>query len=64
MNGFTVALLVLLGIAIAVGAFILAVWIFVWNINDMLANGVNFWNVFWPLLAATLLFGGSAKAAS
>ncbi len=54
----------IVGIAISVALFVFGVWIVVWNLNDMAAVGVNFWNTFWILLVGCALFGGSAKAAS
>jgi hypothetical protein len=53
-----------LALALAVGAFLLAVWVLVWNINDMIDNGVNFWNVFWSLLALAWTIGGTGRALS
>lgn len=64
MNGFLVGLLVFLGIALGVGIFVLATWVIVWNVNDIIAVGANFWNVFWILLTTSVLFGGMNKVVS
>lgn len=64
MNGFVVFLLVVLAIAVAILIFIGGTWVVVWNINDMINVGVNFWNTFWVLLVGTVFFGGAAKAGS
>lgn len=55
-----VAALAIIGLAI--GAFILSVWIIVWNTTDIAENGVSFWNVFWLLLVASTYFGSHAAA--
>lgn len=64
MHPVGIVLSFIVGIAVAVAAFVFATWIVVWNLNDMAAVGVNFWNTFWILLVGVCLFGGSAKAAS
>lgn len=64
MNIGTIILAGVVALAVAIGGFILAVWMLVWNITDMQNVGVNFWNVFWSLLALTFVLGGSAKWAS
>lgn len=55
---------ILVGLLIAAAIFIFGTWIVVWNVNDIIAHGANFWNIFWILLVGAFLFGGSAKAAS
>jgi len=46
---------------LAVGVFILSVFIVMWNVNAIITNGyADFWNIFWILLIA----GGGAKAAT
>ena len=64
MRAAGIVLLFIVGVAVSVAAFIFATWIVVWNVNDIIAVGANFWNVFWILLVGVCLFGGSAKAAS
>jgi hypothetical protein len=62
MNALGIILLILLIIAAAIAAFILGVWVVVWNVNDIAAHGANFWNIFWILLVLTGLVGGTTKA--
>lgn len=64
MNGFAIFLLVLIGIGISIMALIFGTWVYVWNINDIIAHGANFWNVFWIVLTSLVFFGGASKAAS
>ena len=64
MNGFGILLVILLSIAVAIGAFVFGTWVVVWNVSDMIDNGVNFWNVFWILLVLAGITGGTSKAAS
>lgn len=64
MDKFLFVLLILAGLAIGVGLWILGVWIVVWNVNDIAAVGANFWNVFWIMLVASFLFGGTSRAVS
>jgi hypothetical protein len=59
-----IVFLFLLALAAAVGIWVLATWIIVWNVNDMLAVGVNFWNVFWTLLGLSMALGGTGAAVS
>lgn len=64
MKSLGIVLLILLVIAAAIGAFILAVWVVVWNVNDIADKGANFWNIFWILLVLSGVVGGTSKAAS
>jgi hypothetical protein len=64
MNGFVIFLLILVGIAAAIGLFVLGVWMVVWNANDIAANGANFWNVAWlgvVALGLASLIAGSKR---
>lgn len=51
-------------LALAVGWFVLAVWIAVWNVTDMQNVGVNFWNMFWLTIAGLMVFSPGAVARS
>ena len=57
-----VVLVVLLGLLIRVAIVVFAAWIVAMNINDMIAVGVNFWNVLWTLLATSLVIGSASSA--
>lgn len=56
------AILLVFALVVAIALFILGVNVYVWNINDIIANGANFWNVFWLLLFGSMLFGGAGAA--
>jgi hypothetical protein len=56
--------LVLAAVAVTIAAFVLIVWVLVWNLTDIQNVGINFWNIFWIALAALALLGGTTKAAS
>lgn len=57
MGNFFIIILVLV---IAALLFILGVHIVEINLNDMIHNGVNFWNVFWIMLVLTSGGGGAS----
>lgn len=59
-------LLFLILLAVAVGWFVLAVWVAVWNVTDMQSVGVNFWNMFWLFVAGAMVLtpGGVASSAT
>lgn len=62
-EGGATAIGIILGVvAFAIAMMLLTVQVFVWNINDIIANGANFWNVFWLLLFGATLFGGTGVA--
>lgn len=54
----------IVGAALGIGALVLAAWMIVWNVNDIAAVGANFWNVFWIMLVALCLFGGTSRVIS
>lgn len=56
------ALIVLVALAAIVGLGVFVVFVYVWNINDIIANGANFWNIFWLLLVSVGVFGGVSNA--
>lgn len=64
MNGFVIALLVVLAFGLGIALFIFGVNVLVWNINDIADEGANFWNVFWISLVAIVFIGGSSGAVS
>lgn len=55
---------VIVALALFVAALIFGTWVYVWNINDIIAHGANFWNVFWILLTTLVFFGSASKATS
>lgn len=57
-------LLFLVLLALAVGWFVLAVWVAVWNVTDMQSVGVNFWNMFWLFIAGLMVFSPGAALSS
>lgn len=57
-----VVLVLIAGLLLRVVIFAIAAWIVAMNINDMIAVGVNFWNVLWTLLATSLVIGSAFSA--
>lgn len=55
-----IILLVAVVITAAVGWFVLAVWMIVWNVTDAQNVGVNFWNMFWIVVAGLMIFSPSS----
>lgn len=43
---------VILALALSIGMAVLFVFMFIWNISDIQNVGVNFWNVFWLVIAS------------
>lgn len=64
MREFGIVLLLIVLVALSIALFIGGVYVVQLNINDMITHGVNFWNTFWIMLVALVLFGGTSKAAS
>lgn len=56
------AALILGFVALAVGALTLASFTILWNTQDIITNGLNFWNVFWLTLTGVALFGTTGAA--
>lgn len=48
--------------ALIVGAITLASFTILWNTQDIIDNGLNFWNVFWLTLTGVVLFGSTGAA--
>lgn len=57
-----VVLVLIAGLLLRVVIVAIAAWIVAMNINDMIAVGVNFWNVLWTLLATSLVIGSASSA--
>jgi len=64
MNGFVVFLLVVGAIALGIAGFVLATWMVVWNVSDIQAHGINFWNAFWLLVVLAAIGGGTGASSS
>lgn len=52
---------VIVAILLGIAAFVFGTWVAVWNVQDMIDYGVNFWNMFWLLLVVACVSGGVSK---
>lgn len=64
MKLFGMVLLFILLFSLGILAFLFGVQVIAWNVNDIADKGANFWNVFWIMLVAASVFGGTSKASS
>ena len=54
--GAFVGLIFVLGCLFTIGKLVLVGFMVYWNVTDIVNVGPNFWNVFWLVLAAGILF--------
>lgn len=50
-------LLVITAVAFQLAYGVLIVFMYIWNISDIQNVGVNFWNIFWLVLATIMALG-------
>lgn len=53
MKAIGILLLIIVSLGIGVGSI---AW-FAFNVNDLITNGANFWNIFWTALITVMWLG-------